>query len=280
MILDEVSTPEDLGLDAAWPSQPTVIRNAASWTSLLLGTWKGLRQQLLSGKLDLPQGVARRTVDGQVTPLRIGERSRPSGGESWSFVDIASWHQPTADVVDDAWTGYRCDRSLSVFWSGPASTGFPTHYDTFHSILVQLSGSKAWRLGPGPIGTPSPHQTWPTIRGQLPNVGKLTLSRARDVSLSAGEALWLPPGWLHAGAANPKGSLHATWGLIPYSWAELIQRLAGSAHHLAALRHAATTPRASMEELLDAVAEAPQRMAEELAEVDLPADAWVEEFPC
>lgn len=152
------------------------------------------------------------------------------------FVNVEQWHlgfQAAADTLADR-IGART--GVSVFESAPAVNGFPAHYDTSHSVLFQLSGSKNWRVWPGPIELPADEHPWPEVKHLYPD-GALE-SSPNDVSfdLRAGDCLWIPTGWVHEGLSSEEGSVHVTLGVRPSRLFEVLQHMAASAASAPALR--------------------------------------------
>lgn len=269
----------EVDLSTRWPATPIFIESADQWASLLERSWTRLLQSYSDGRR-LPDGSARAVAVGSVAPLDKMPSGPPPEGCSVALVDIAAWNQDFADLADQTWHHHRCDRSVSVFWSGPNSSGFNVHYDAFHSVLVQLAGSKRWRVGPGPIASPTLDLGWDVARNLVADDSLvIEEDEAIDVELHQGQALWLPPGWLHAGDATAEGSLHATWGLSPYTAVDLVREVATQAHHLPGLREGGIPPLARAEEIRVAVVDALILLVSQIRSGDFPVASWDETFP-
>jgi hypothetical protein len=93
--------------------------------------------------------------------------------------------------------------------------GFPLHLDTHDVFLLQVVGEKQWRLhdSPFPLATPA-------FKGEE-HAGPL--GPATEISLGAGELLYIPRGMLHEGVTSTAMSIHLTIGMHPYTWAELLR---------------------------------------------------------
>jgi hypothetical protein len=106
---------------------------------------------------------------------------------------------------------------FAKLYASPAEGGFAIHFDQYHVMVAQLSGSKRWRFSPAPVveapiasgkldanGAPvwcDPHDGMPIARddGQLidpPDVDKL-----EEAVLTEGDFLYLPPGSWHVARA-------------------------------------------------------------------------------
>lgn len=110
----------------------------------------------------------------------------------------------------------------NVFLSPPGS-GLSLHFDCDHTLLLQLSGSKHWRVSPG-ADVPSP--TVNALAGEdaaskgldwsleIVSPDESTLS---SYDMMQGDVLYMPPGTWHRGVAGEHGSLHVTLAVAPVS---------------------------------------------------------------
>ncbi len=99
---------------------------------------------------------------------------------------------------------------------GTANQGFPPHYDNHDVFVLQISGSKAWRLYGTPVETP--------YRGERFELGRHeTGDPTQEFTLGPGDCLYLPRGLMHdAENIGDEPSLHITVGLITKTWADLV----------------------------------------------------------
>lgn len=95
------------------------------------------------------------------------------------------------------------------------SQGFNIHYDTHDVFVLQIEGSKHWRLYEGPEDLPLPGQHYQQDR-HIPS------AELGEWDLYAGDALYIPRGFLHEAVATESTSLHLTLGALPITWAEVI----------------------------------------------------------
>ena len=99
---------------------------------------------------------------------------------------------------------------------GEANQGFPPHYDNHDVFVMQISGSKAWRIYGTPVDTP--------FRGETFELGRHEAGEAtQNFTLSAGDCVYIPRGLMHdAENSGDEPSLHITVGLITKTWADLL----------------------------------------------------------
>jgi ribosomal protein L16 Arg81 hydroxylase len=94
-------------------------------------------------------------------------------------------------------------------YATPASAqGFAVHHDTHDVFVLQVSGTKRWRIYEPVVELPLKAQRWsPRLGDPGPPV--------TDVTLTAGDTLYLPRGWPHEAVTDAADSLHLTVGLHP-----------------------------------------------------------------
>ncbi len=105
---------------------------------------------------------------------------------------------------------------INLYLTPVGARGFKPHYDTHDVFILQVHGSKHWRLyGSGhelPLRS-QPHKK--TGEDQGPPV--------REFDLQAGDLLYLPRGYLHDATSNESASAHLTVGVEPFLWSVVIQ---------------------------------------------------------
>jgi len=106
----------------------------------------------------------------------------------------------------------------NIYLTPPAAQGFRPHYDTHDVLVLQVTGEKRWRLWPGqPVPRPTRRTPWP---GNIAPSGE-----PEEVTLRAGDTLYVPRGIMHdaAAQAGDAPSLHATIGLLEPSFATILR---------------------------------------------------------
>jgi ribosomal protein L16 Arg81 hydroxylase len=92
-------------------------------------------------------------------------------------------------------------------YSTPASAqGFAVHHDTHDVFVLQVAGSKRWRIYEPVLELPLKDQRW------SPDLGDPGAPVA-DFTLAAGDTLYVPRGWPHEAVTDSSESLHVTVGL-------------------------------------------------------------------
>jgi ribosomal protein L16 Arg81 hydroxylase len=104
----------------------------------------------------------------------------------------------------------------NVYFTPAGAQGLDVHHDTHDTLTVQIEGSKTWRVYEPLVELPLESQQ--LHRGtQIP---PLTLHS--EVSLDAGETLYLPRGYAHEAVAGSERALHVTFALAPLRAIDLL----------------------------------------------------------
>ena len=151
---------------------------------------------------------------------------RPGGFTGTVLVDrVAQQHAAGTTIVVQAlhlhWhaAAVYC-RELEIAFGWPvqanayrtpaSSQGFGVHHDTHDVFVLQVAGHKRWRIYEPVLELPLKPQTWSADRD-----GARLGEAALDITLQAGDTLYLPRGWPHEATAADADSLHITVGLHP-----------------------------------------------------------------
>jgi ribosomal protein L16 Arg81 hydroxylase len=97
---------------------------------------------------------------------------------------------------------------VNAYVTPPQSTGLVPHYDDHDVLILQLQGSKIWHLYVGADRRPREIQ-----RDGDKAVDLESLPTPTDLSLQAGDVLYVPRGRVHAAEANAEQSIHLTVGI-------------------------------------------------------------------
>lgn len=114
--------------------------------------------------------------------------------------------------------------TATAFYTPAETQGFKFHYDSYGAFLLQLSGSKTWNVSPPLVSRPLESQRWnPGLA--TPERVEVWRNDALEINLRAGEALWIPRGWIHAGRTGHEASWHVTFGLAEFSYIRVLRQL-------------------------------------------------------
>jgi hypothetical protein len=127
---------------------------------------------------------------------------------------------------------------VNAYLTPPGNKGFATHYDTHDVFVLQVDGTKRWRIHPPVLTDPLEKQAWGGRAAEV--TATADGEPALDVVLAPGDSLYLPRGWLHAAEAQGERSLHLTLGVRALTRYALVEELLALAAEDARLR--ATLP--------------------------------------
>jgi hypothetical protein len=89
-----------------------------------------------------------------------------------------------------------------------AAQGFAVHHDTHDVFVLQVAGTKRWRIYEPVVELPLSSQRWSR---ELGDPGR----PVDELTLQPGDTLYLPRGWPHEAVAQEDDTLHLTIGLHP-----------------------------------------------------------------
>lgn len=103
----------------------------------------------------------------------------------------------------------------AAFVTPPGARGVAAHFDVVSVFIRQVFGMKRWLIR-------EPEQRWPIRERALTG---LATEPVFDAELHAGQCLYIPRGYVHAGQTSHEASVHLSIGLKPATWAAALHRL-------------------------------------------------------
>ena len=148
-------------------------------------------------------------------PLGVAQvRQAFDQGKSIVLMGMQERRREAAELCLGLQAAFGCPVHANAYLTPRGSQGFAPHFDTHEAFILQLAGSKHWRL----YGAAA----------ELPLVsdgGALTkrpVGDVEEVRLQAGDLLYIPRGHVHEAFAAEEDSLHLTVGVNVYRWVELL----------------------------------------------------------
>ena len=112
---------------------------------------------------------------------------------------------------------FQCPIHANIYITPPNSQGFTLHWDTHDVFVMQISGSKKWRVYNSPITLPSREifilEEWQQVPPSI------------DVELCAGDLLYLPRGYIHEAETTGQHSVHISLALNLFTVGDLFERV-------------------------------------------------------
>ncbi|ROS31103.1 cupin domain-containing protein [Cellulomonas sp. PhB150] len=123
---------------------------------------------------------------------------------------------------------------VNAYVTPPSSRGFDAHYDTHDVFVLQVAGEKHWRIHSPVHVDPLADQPWSAHADDVARAAQG--EPVIDAVLTAGDALYLPRGWIHSAEALGDTSVHLTVGMSAYTRADVVDALLGLVGDTPALR--------------------------------------------
>ena len=105
---------------------------------------------------------------------------------------------------------------VNAYLTPTGSRGFRPHYDTHDVFIVQIFGSKEWKIYDHPVL--QAHKEQPYDRESLAKE-----EPTAEFTLKAGDLLYIPRGLVHVADAEQETSMHLTVGVSTYKWMDLFR---------------------------------------------------------
>lgn len=111
---------------------------------------------------------------------------------------------------------------VNTYITPPGKKGFPPHIDAHDVLVIQISGTKTWKIYKdyeNALEHPT-HDLEKTINWKK---FKPIEKNVETFELSVGDMLYIPLGTMHAPFCTDDFSCHLTFGIHPISWGNYIQ---------------------------------------------------------
>lgn len=133
--------------------------------------------------------------------------------------DLEERHAPVRALARSLSTTFGCMVKVNVYMTPAGAAAFPLHLDTHDVLVLQLEGTKAWRVHAPTFALPTKMQR-PKTEIPRDTVGP----PIEDVVLEAGDVLYVPRGFGHEVCTQSQSSLHLTIGIHTFTFLDLIEK--------------------------------------------------------
>ena len=103
----------------------------------------------------------------------------------------------------------------NVYLTPASSQGFTAHYDAHDVFILQIAGSKHWRLYDAPLRLPMESQPYNPAETRFGPC-------SHECDVHPGDLIYLPRGTGHEALTSDTSSLHITIGVTPHTWADVL----------------------------------------------------------
>ena len=260
-----------------WESQPLHVRRSESDYYVQLLTPRDVEAVISAGGLRYPAIQLAR--DGGFFPPETFTRTIRSGGDFFTGIPdldrIRAEYQSGATIslpgFHRAWAPLgtlaaaieaEFDHAVhaNVYITPGNAIGFSPHYDTHEVFVLQIAGSKRWRIHKPPL--PLPHRSQPfDPRGYVPSAPLC------ELDLVPGDLLYLPRGFVHTTETSDSFSVHVTLGITVYTWIDLLTEWVQLSKHSPSFRRALPPGFAGREDVRKSLGDQLRRMNAELQSI-------------
>jgi bifunctional lysine-specific demethylase and histidyl-hydroxylase NO66 len=176
------------------------------------------------------------------------------------------WWPPLARFCRELELALTHPVQANAYLTPAGASGLTPHHDTHDVLVLQVAGTKTWRVRRPVVVDPLPrHRSDHELAGAQPLLF--------EADMAPGDALYLPRGFVHSATAQEGASLHLTLGILAVTVADAVHALVDEALEDPAFR--ANLPAGALADAgsaAEAVADVPARLAAWLGGAD-PAGA-------
>jgi ribosomal protein L16 Arg81 hydroxylase len=147
---------------------------------------------------------------GQFSGLAVVDRvaAEHARGATLVLQALHLHHRPTALYCRGLEQRLGFPVQANAYQTPASAQGFAVHHDTHDVFVLQVAGTKRWRIYAPLVELPLKHQRWSP---ELGDPGE----PVADITLRPGDTLYVPRGWPHEAVTHRADSLHLTIGLHP-----------------------------------------------------------------
>jgi ribosomal protein L16 Arg81 hydroxylase len=119
---------------------------------------------------------------------------------------------------------FHCPSPVNLYVTPGNAQGFKPHYDVQNVFVLQLHGTKKWKVFRPDVEHPSDGQS---VHCAVQPSAELL----HEVTLSPGDLLYLPRGYGHVAHTTDELSVHLSVSLLPTIWADVFRSMVDTLHH-------------------------------------------------
>ncbi|OAN36175.1 cupin domain-containing protein [Mycolicibacterium iranicum] len=109
----------------------------------------------------------------------------------------------------------------NAYITPPDAQGFEPHYDVHDVFVLQVAGQKRWTVHDPVHQHPLDSQPWTEHREAI--TARIRDAPTIDTVLQAGDALYLPRGWVHSARSLDTTSIHMTIGVSALTYLDVVR---------------------------------------------------------
>ena len=138
------------------------------------------------------------------------------GGATIVLQALQHYHPPLAEFCRELERELGHPTQANAYYTPASAQGFKVHHDTHDVLCLQVEGEKRWLIYAPLLELPLKHQKYTAEMG---DPGEPVM----DITMRAGDTLYLPRGWLHQAMTSDEPSLHLTVGVNVTPWRDAVR---------------------------------------------------------
>lgn len=131
---------------------------------------------------------------------------------------IQRYWNPIKSLIENIRQQISHNASANLYLTPENEKAFSPHYDSHDVFAIQISGEKHWIL------YDDTHFKTPLLNSYQPTFQREQLTGAREITLCAGDILYMPRGVPHEAYTTDKSSMHITIGINSTQWIDFITK--------------------------------------------------------
>ncbi len=139
-------------------------------------------------------------------------------GNSIIVNGMQRYWDPIKSLIESIRQQISHNASANLYLTPENEKAFSPHYDSHDVFAIQISGEKHWIL------YDDAHFKTPLLNSYQPTFQREQLTGAREITLRAGDILYMPRGVPHEAYTTDKSSMHITIGIYSTQWIDLIMK--------------------------------------------------------
>ncbi|HZB41097.1 MAG TPA: cupin domain-containing protein [Ilumatobacter sp.] len=164
-------------------------------------------------------GVGNEELSDMIAPNQVIGRYRE--GDTVVLQGLHHTDRQLAKVANNVALALDHPVQVNAYFSPEGTRGLDLHFDYHDVFVVQLGGSKRWRIWqPLPRTVNAVKGRHTIAKPRLEELGEPLL----DLTLAPGDCLYLPRGYPHAAETVDEASEHLTIGLVAVTWHRVVRK--------------------------------------------------------
>jgi ribosomal protein L16 Arg81 hydroxylase len=165
--------------------------------------------------LDILAGMGTSSIQDYGVPNIHRLYDNYSQGDTLVLYKLEEYWEPLARVCRDLTQWFSFPTSATLFLTPKNSQGFLPHFDDVDIFILQVEGSKVWR-----IYNSSPYLS--LDEKYQPAIAQNLAAPEQEIHLQTGDLLYVPRGCVHEVLTTGDPSLHISIDPYIFTWADLI----------------------------------------------------------